>query len=297
MFDTFVLLFVLLKLNARTPARPFWKYFLVFSQHFCWLTLDVVRSEHWERVQGRGPPQERLPGGECQQWLRDRRQDSRVGSSGQGHLPGRSPPCQVTVSSRDSFRLGLLICLYNFRFSYYVRAYSGPSTTWMDFRQTVDWYFQGSIWQHPSRVQQKVRGTHRSRQSGEVPEGLGQGLAGLCLGESQGLGEHQHGLGQELPGTAPRHTVQRPGGETGAGARQDPRLPLRLLHRDGHEVCGREEGGNIQEEEEERQPPTPRLQFLPHLAGQQQERESAQVHQGEVQMKEEQEFEWELWQG
>ena len=85
------------------------------------------------------------------------------------------------------------------------------------------WRHQKS-WEFPVLIFSGLRGTHRSRQPGEVQEGQRQGVAGLCDPEGDGVGEHEPGLGHQLQQAAAGGLLQWPGRPLGAAARQDVRL-------------------------------------------------------------------------
>ena len=119
-------------------------------------------------------------------------------------------------------------------------------------RKDVDvFHFQGPLRQHPGRVQQEVRRTHRPRQPGEVPEEQWEGLERLRDREGEGVGEHEYGLGQELPRPAPSRLLSGLGGQTRGTALQNVGLSVRLLHAGGFGLCHETKRRNLSSEKEE----------------------------------------------
>ena len=106
-------------------------------------------------------------------------------------------------------------------------------------------------------------------------------MAGVCNEQGQGVGEDEHGLGPELPGPAPGHPLQRPGGEHRDGAQEDGGVPGIIRDSGEHGLRHEAQGGDLQEEEEEREPEEARVQLLPDFCHKQEKEPGDAVRQGD----------------
>ena len=86
-------------------------------------------------------------------------------------------------------------------------------------------------------------------------------MARVCNKQGQGVGEDEHGLGPELPGSPPGHPLQRPGGGHREAAQEDGGLPGDLRDSGEHGLRHEAQGGDIQAEEKEREPQKARVQL------------------------------------
>ena len=99
-----------------------------------------------------------------------------------------------------------------------------------------------------------------------------------------GVGEHEHGLGLQVPGSPAGPPLRRPHGDRGGAgeaAAEDAGVPGGVRHQGEHGVRPQAQGGHLPQEEEERRPEAARVQLRPHRRHQREEEQSDAVHQGD----------------